>query len=261
MILKLKNIQLSFTDSRGEIFNLLDGVNLDVKRKTVTALVGGNGTGKTTLFNVISGFTDDFKGEILFDNLSLKGMAPHKISRLGIGRLFQGRQLIDNLSLMENMKIASVNRDGEDPLNALFRQGQYRRTERQKEEHAIEILEQIFGKDNKYLAMLDKKASELSYGEQRLIAIARLLMGNNKLLLLDEPTSGVNPVYIETIKGIIRKMVTENGLTVLLIEHNMHFVRDIADFCAYLDNGRIEKIGTTEEVLDDKEVRSSYLGS
>ena len=108
--------------------------------------------------------------------------------------------------------------------------------------------------------MLDKKASELSYGEQRLIAIARLLMGNNKLLLLDEPTSGVNPVYIETIKGIIRKMVTENGLTVLLIEHNMHFVRDIADFCAYLDDGKIEKIGTAEVVLDDKEVRSSYLG-
>ena len=260
MILKLKNIQLSFTDSRGETFNLLNGVNLDVKRETVTALVGGNGPGKTTLFNVISGFTDDFKGEILFDNLSLKGMASHKISRLGIGRLFQGRQLIDDLSLMENMKIASVNRDGENPLTALFRQGQHRRTERQKEEQAIEILEQIFGKDNKYLAMLDKKASELSYGEQRLIAIARLLMGNNKLLLLDEPTSGVNPVYIETIKGIIRKIVKENRLTVLLIEHNMHFVRDIADFCAYLDNGKIEKVGTTEEVLDDKEVRSSYLG-
>ena len=164
MILKLKNIQLSFTDSRGETFNLLNGVNLDVRRETVTALVGGNGTGKTTLFNVISGFTDDFKGEILFDNLNLKGMAPHKISRLGIGRLFQGRQLIDNLSLMENMKIASVNRDGENPLTAFFRQGQHRRTERQKEEQAIEILEQIFGKDNKYLAMLDNKASELSYG-------------------------------------------------------------------------------------------------
>lgn len=137
MILKLKNIQLSFTDSRGETFNLLNGVNLDVKRETVTVLVGGNGTGKTTLFNVISGFTDDFKGEILFDNLSLKGMAPHKISRLGIGRLFQGRQLIDDLSLMENMKIASVNRDGENPLTALFRQGQHRRTEQEKEEQAI----------------------------------------------------------------------------------------------------------------------------
>ncbi len=260
MILKLKNIQLSFTDSRGETFNLLNGVNLGVKREAVTALVGGNGTGKTTLFNVISGFIDDFKGEILFNDFHLQGMSPHKISRLGVGRLFQGRQLIDDLSLMENMKIASVNRDGENPLTAFFRQRQYQRTERQKEEQAIDILEQIFGKDNKYLAMLDKKASELSYGEQRLIAIARLLMGNNKLLLLDEPTSGVNPVYIETIKGIIRKMVADNNLTILLIEHNMHFVRDIADFCAYLDNGRIKKVGTAEEVLDDKEVRSSYLG-
>lgn len=147
MILKLRNIQLSFTDSRGETFNLLNGVNLEVKRETVTALVGGNGTGKTTLFNVISGFTDDFKGEILFDNLSLKDMAPHNISRLGIGRLFQGRQLIGSLSLMENMKIASVNRDGENPLTALFRQRQYRRTERQKKSKLLQFW-------NRYLARI-----------------------------------------------------------------------------------------------------------
>ena len=108
--------------------------------------------------------------------------------------------------------------------------------------------------------MLHQKASDFSYGEQRLIAVARLLMGNDKLLLLDEPTAGVNPVYIETIKTIIRKMVDEEGLTVLLIEHNMHFVRDLADRCAYLDDGIIQKIGTTGEVLDDEEVRNSYLG-
>lgn len=260
MILQLKDIRLSFTDSRGATFNLLNGVDLDVEREAVMALIGGNGTGKTTLFNVISGFMDNFKGDILFEGHQLKGLPPHKISRFGIGRLFQGRQLMDDLSLMENMKIASVNRDGENPLTALFRYKRYLQTERQKEEQAIGILEQIFGKGNKYLGMLDQKASELSYGEQRLIAIARLLMGNNKLLLLDEPTSGVNPVYIETIKSIIRKMVVENNLTVLLIEHNMHFVRDVADFCAYLNNGRIEKVGTAEEVLNDKDVRSSYLG-
>jgi ABC-type branched-subunit amino acid transport system ATPase component len=108
--------------------------------------------------------------------------------------------------------------------------------------------------------MLDDKASTLSYGEQRLIAIARLLMADNRLLLLDEPTSGVNPVYIDTIAEVIRKIVHKKGVTVLLIEHNMHFVRAIADQCAYLDDGVIEKVGTTAEVLDDKEVRNSYLG-
>jgi branched-chain amino acid transport system ATP-binding protein len=85
-------------------------------------------------------------------------------------------------------------------------------------------------------------------------------MGNDSLLLLDEPTAGVNPVYIDKIRDIIRKMVEEDGLTVLLIEHNMHFVRDVADYCAYLDEGRIVKVGSVNEVLDDKEVRNSYLG-
>ena len=108
--------------------------------------------------------------------------------------------------------------------------------------------------------MLDNKASTFSYGEQRLIAIARLLMGNDKLLLLDEPTAGVNPVYIATIKEMIRKMVRDEGLTILLIEHNMHFVRELADTCAYLDEGVIAKVGPASIVLDNKEVRNSYLG-
>ena len=118
----------------------------------------------------------------------------------------------------------------------------------------------IFGEGNKYLDMLDQDASAFSYGEQRILSLARLLMGNDRLLLLDEPTSGVNPVYIDTIEKIIREMKEKDGLTVLLIEHNMHFVRKVADICAYLDDGVIEKVGLTTEVLDDKNVRNSYLG-
>ena len=108
--------------------------------------------------------------------------------------------------------------------------------------------------------MLDVNASSFSYGEQRLLSLARLLMGNDHLLLLDEPTSGVNPVYIETIEKIIRDMVDKEGITVLLIEHNMQFVRKIADICAYLDDGVISRLGPTAQVLDDKSVRNSYLG-
>ena len=118
----------------------------------------------------------------------------------------------------------------------------------------------IFGEDNKYLDMLDQDASAFSYGEQRILSLARLLMGGDRLLLLDEPTSGVNPVYIDTIEHIIREMKEQESLTVLLIEHNMHFVRKVADTCAYLDDGIIAKIGPTAEVLDDKNVRNSYLG-
>ena len=108
--------------------------------------------------------------------------------------------------------------------------------------------------------MLDQDASAFSYGEQRILSLARLLMGGDRLLLLDEPTSGVNLVYIETIERMIREMKEQEGLTILLIEHNMHFVRKVADTCAYLDDRIIAKVGPTAEVLDDKNVRNSYLG-
>lgn len=260
MILQLKDIRISFTNARSEVFNLLNGVNLEIPEGRITALVGGNGTGKSTLFNIISGFQKDFEGEVLMEGKRLNRIPAHKISLMGIGRLFQGRQLMGDLTLMENMKIASDDKTGEFPFDALFRFKKIAASEKAKAEKAVAILKRLFGEDNKYLSMLDKKASGFSYGEQRLIALASLLMGNDRLLLLDEPTAGVNPVYIDTIGEIIRKMVAEDGLTVLLIEHNMHFVRKIADYCAYLDDGIIAKTGLVNEVLDDKEVRNSYLG-
>lgn len=260
MLLQLKDIKLSFTNAHSEVLNLLNGINLNVEQGKVTALIGGNGTGKTTLFNVISGFRNDFEGEVIFNGKRLNNIPPYKISLQGIGRLFQGRQLMGDLTLTENMKIASNDRTGEMPLMSLLFPKRIRQREQEKELRAVTLLKRFFGEDNKYLSMGGHKVSELSYGEQRLIAVVRLLMGNDKLLLLDEPTAGVNPVYIETVKAVIRKMVDEEGLTVLLIEHNMHFVRELADYCAYLDNGVIEKMGVTEEVLKDKNVRNSYLG-
>ena len=242
------------------MFNLLNGVNLEIPEGRITALVGGNGTGKSTLFNIISGFQKDFEGEVLMEGKRLNRIPAHKISLMGIGRLFQGRQLMGDLTLMENMKIASDDKTGEFPFDALFRSKKIMMSEKAKEEKAISTLKRLFGEGNKYLSMLNHKTSGLSYGEQRLIALACLLMGNDRLLLLDEPTAGVNPIYIDTIGEIIRKMVAEDGLTVLLIEHNMHFVRKIADYCAYLDDGIIAKTGLVNEVLDDKEVRNSYLG-
>lgn len=261
MILELKDIRLNFTNARKEVFNLLDGVNLSVERSKITALIGGNGSGKTTLFNIISGFQDGWSGEVTLDGQRINGMPAYRISQLGVGRLFQGRQLMGDLTLMENMKIASADRTGETtPFSTLLHPQRAAKAEHARDERAVAILTRLFGEGNKYLSMLDCKASQLSYGEQRLIAIARLLMDDDRLLLLDEPTAGVNPVYIKTIRDIIRRMVEEDGLTVLLIEHNMHFVRELADTCAYLDDGRIARIGTTREVLEDKVVRNSYLG-
>lgn len=250
MILELKDIR----------FRGLNLVNLAVKEGEVAAIIGGNGSGKTTLFNIISGIEKGAQGSAYFEGRNLIGKSVCSISKMGIGRLFQGCQLMGDLTLMENMKVASTDLTGEGPLDCFFRFRKTAESESKKEQRAIDILKKVFGDDNKYLSMLDHKASELSYGEQRLIALTRLLMGDNRLMLLDEPTSGVNPKYVNVFVSIIREMVEKEGRTVLLIEHNMSFVRRVADSCHYLADGTIIKSGPTNDVLDDPVIRKDYLG-
>ena len=251
---------MSFTNVQKKTFELLRGVNLDVKKGKITALVGGNGTGKTTLFNIISGFEKGYTGDVVMEGKNINHISAHRISLMGIGRLFQNGQLLSGLSLMENMKLASNDKTGEMPFSSLLWHKKYKEVEAAREQHAKDILVRIFGEGNKCLNMLDQDASAFSYGEQRILSLARLLMGGDRLLLLDEPTSGVNPVYINKIEQIIHEMKEQEGMTVLLIEHNMHFVRKVADMCAFLTDGIIAKVGPTAEVLDDKNVRNSYLG-
>ena len=260
MILELRDIRMSYANARKEVFNLLQGVNLSVEEGKVTALIGGNGAGKTTLFNIISGFEKGFSGKVILEGNDISKLPAYKISLMGLGRLFQGRQLMDDLSLMSNMKIASEDMTGENPFDCIFRRRSVLKSEAAKEQQAIGILNKMFGEDNKYLKMLHRKASQLSYGEQRLIAMARLLMADDRLLLLDEPTSGVNPRYINTFQHVIRDMVEQEGKTILLIEHNMSFVRSVADQCHYLADGVIIRSGGTQEVLDDPIIRKDYLG-
>ena len=259
-ILQLKDIRISFTNAHNEKFDLLRGVNLDVEPGKITALVGGNGTGKTTLFNIISGFEKNYTGEVLFEGHNFNRIPAHRISLMGIGRLFQDGQLMGGLTLMENMKLASDDTTGEIPFSSLLFRNKWKQAEQKKEEQAREILVRIFGEDNKYLELLDQDGSAFSYGEQRILSLACMLMGGDRLLLLDEPTSGVNPHYIDKIEQIVREMKEKEGLTVLLIEHNMHFVRKVADVCAYLDGGKILQVGDTIKVLDNENVRNSYMG-
>lgn len=262
MGLELRNIRMGYSNTHkksSENIDLLNGVDLMVEKGKVTALIGGNGAGKTTLFNIISGFEKDYKGKVLLDGEDISQLPAHRIARKGIGRLFQGCQLSEDLTLLENMKIASNDTTGEYPWD-LFRYRRVARREADKKKQAENILNRLFGAKNKYLGMLHQKASELSYGEQRLMAMSRLLMENSNFLLLDEPTSGVNPAYFETFRDVIRSMVQREQKTVLLIEHNMDFVRSVADYCCYLADGHILKYGTVQEVLDDPVIRKEYLG-
>lgn len=239
MNLELRDIRMSYTNARNEVSDILKGVNLLIEEGKVTALAGGNGAGKTTLFNIICGFEKGFQGQVLLDGQDISRLSAHRIARMGVGRLFQGRQLMGNLTLLENMKIADADRTGEMPFDTFLQPRRVAAREKVREENAKEILIRLFGAGNKFMEMLNDKASDLSYGEQRLIALACLLMGRNKLLLLDEPTSGVHPDYIDRIGRIIRQMAKEEGMTVLLIEHNMDFVWDTADRTFSLEEGII----------------------
>jgi branched-chain amino acid transport system ATP-binding protein len=259
MILELKNITLSFTGGR-DTFKILNDLNMSVERGKITALIGGNGVGKTTLFNIISGFQRNFQGRVVFSDKAISKWPPHRVSRRGIGRLFQGKPLLRDLTLLENMKLAAADATGEFPFSHLFRKKTLEAKEKEKETQAVEILNRLFGENNKYVSMLNDRGSAFSYGEQRLLSLAGLFMGDYSLLLLDEPTAGVNPKYMETLKGIIRQMVVDGSKTVFLIEHNMQFVNGIADTCVFLEGGRIAVQGKTESVLSNQAVRNSYLG-
>ena len=259
MILELKNITLSFTGGK-DTFRILNELNLCVEEGKITALVGGNGSGKTTLFNIISGFQQGYGGEIIFRGENINKHSPDSIARRGIGRLFQGKLLLPDLTLLENMKLASGDCAGEFPFSGLLNRKKIDRKEKEKEQQVIEILIRLFGENNKYLEMLHYNGSDFSYGEQRLLSLARLFMGNYTLLLLDEPTASVNPIFFEAIQNIIYQMVADGKTTILLIEHNMPFVGEMADSCAYLFNGVIRHSGITADVLNNNEVINSYLG-
>jgi len=244
--------------------HLLKNFSLFVKSGEITALIGGNGSGKTTLFNIISGFTKADSGLIYFENgkrNEISSMQPHQISRLGIGRMFQDNHIFPEMSILDNMLIADDNLFGEKAFVSLFNPRKNKETEMKRKDEAEMIFNTLFGESNHFIQKFREKAKSLSYGQQRLLGIARLMMAGNKILLLDEPTAGVNPQTIERISIAIKKMVSDFNLTVFLIEHNMKFISDIADTCAFISNGETTVQGSPEMVLKNEYVRKTYLSS
>ena len=271
-ILNIDSIRKSFVRNiinvRGkdedEKYYILDDIDLILPKGKVTALIGGNGTGKTTLFNIISGFYKPDDGKITFKpngkEIELTGLEAYNIARLGIGRMFQDNHIFQNMTLLENMLAADSNFFGELPFQSIIFNRKNNSIEKLRREKAETIFIDLFGSDNPFLKMKNDKAKNLSYGQQRLLGLARLLMGDYKLLLLDEPTSGVNPIVVEKIKEIIKYFVEQKKMSVFLIEHNMKFVLDVADFCHFMSKGIIATGGTPEDIIGNPEVRKEYLG-
>ena len=259
MILSLKEIRFDYGGGKSSS-PLFDHLDLTVREGGVTALIGRNGSGKTTLFNIISGFEPHCSGDVYYKDVRLNTLPPSRRAQLGIGRLFQGARLSSDLTLLDNMLLAyNPSAKMANPFASVFGRRQISQIEKKGRQDVVTLLNSFFGTGNKYVEKLDEPAEALSFGEQRLIALVRLMLGNYDLLLLDEPTSGVNPVHVTRIEEIIHRMQDE-GKTILLIEHNIGFVRQTADSCAYLEDGRIVKEDDIATVLSDEHIKNSYLG-
>jgi len=224
----------------------VDGASLNVEEGTITALIGPNGSGKTTLFNIITGYLKADAGRVEFDGRDITGSHPGKLYRQGLSRTFQQARVFPQLTVLENLVVA-----GGYGWRQLFTS----RVGRRDRDRTADLLEEFRLTD-----ISDLLASELSYGQRKLLEFAAVLMSSPRLVLLDEPTAGVNPVLIETMERHIRER-NAAGITFLIVEHDMTFVMRLCDPVIVLDAGRPIFAGEPSVVQNNALVLDAYLGS
>jgi ABC-type branched-subunit amino acid transport system ATPase component len=232
----------------------LDDCTLSVEQGSITALIGPNGSGKTTLFNLITGFLQPTAGHVLFEGREITGLAEHRIANLGIARTFQVSSLFPKLTIWENLLVAYPRQEGE-KLGAIFtRPGSIRSQEEEQMARAYTILERI-GLTQK----LQEQAASLSAPEARMLEIGRQLMFSPRLLLMDEPSSGVNPAMLDRLSSMIIDLNKE-GMTFFIIGHNLSFIMKLSDHLHVLQYGKLIASGSPQAVARDKRVIEAYLG-
>jgi branched-chain amino acid transport system ATP-binding protein len=233
----------------------VNAVDLTLRKGGILSVIGPNGAGKTTFFNMITGLIKPSSGQLIFDGKDITGKPPHFVTSHGIARTFQNIRLFGNMTVLENVLVGMHSRMRGTVVGAVFRPPRTMNEERSAAEKAEQILEMV----NLAWAW-DHDAKNLPYGDQRRLEIARALASNPKLLLLDEPTAGMNPQETRVMTLFIKKLQAEMGLTVLLIEHDMKVVMDISEHIVVLEYGTKIAEGSPFEVRSNPRVVEAYLG-
>jgi branched-chain amino acid transport system ATP-binding protein len=232
----------------------VDGATFEVKAGEVHGLIGPNGAGKTTIINLVSGLLQPSAGTVSIEGRTTTGLPPHRIAALGIARTFQNIRLFPELSARDNVIVGEHLRRHESLPARLLGLRSAREAERLVRERAEALLERVGLSDR-----MREKVRNLSYGEQRRVEIARALASEPKLLLLDEPTAGMNPVEVEAVEALISK-VAGQGQSVLLVEHNVRLVMDVCHTITVLNFGKVIAEGPPAKVAEDPAVITAYLG-
>ena len=249
-MLEVKNLGISFGGLRA-----VDRFEINIEKGQLYGLIGPNGAGKTTVVNMLTGVYKPSDGLIRLDGTELTGKSTVEINKEGVARTFQNIRLFKAQSVLDNVKIGLHNHYKYSTLTGIFRLPKYRQMEKEMDEKTMELLK-VFGLEDKK----DYLASNLPYGAQRKLEIARALATDPKLLLLDEPAAGMNPNETMELMDTIRFVRDEFGMTILLIEHDMKLVSGICEKLTVLNFGQVLAQGETKEVLNNPEVIKAYLG-
>jgi len=249
-LLEVKNLGISFGGLRA-----VDDLNMSIEQGSLVGLIGPNGAGKTTAFNLLTGVYTPSEGIIELDGENLVGKTPTEICKSGIARTFQNIRLFSKMTVLDNVKVALFNHVQYSLAESFFHFGSYSKKEKEMDERAIEILK-VFDLDG----YADVLASNLPYGKQRKLEIARALATEPKLLLLDEPAAGMNPNETQELMDTIQLIRNKFHITILLIEHDMKLVSGICEYLYVLNFGMELAHGEPKVVLNDPKVITAYLG-